>query len=283
MSRGALYLILGLLGSSASASFSIMTIYGVDDRREVADAPPGMRELGRSVAGKVPRAALRKAGADWVLESKRLGHKYCPDIRFAEQYTGPQCTGFLSAAGTLMTAGHCVKDAGDCSDFVWVFDYKLKATGDAGYLRLPGGDVYSCGRVVKRETLPFEGVDFAVLELDRPAAGRRPLELDMAGPVFPGQSLFVIGHPSGLPMKVADGGQVLDTLPASFTSDLDTFHGNSGSPVFDARTRKVLGIVSAGHGDYRHDGNRGCKVPIVCGPRGTCAPTTVSRVSNVSR
>lgn len=283
MSRGALYLVLGLLGSSASASFSIMTIYGVDDRREVADAPPGMRELGRSVAGKVPRTALRKAGADWLLESKRLGQKYCPDIRFAEQYTGPQCTGFLSAAGTLATAGHCIKDAGDCSDFVWVFDYRLKGTGDAGYLRLSGDNVYSCRRVVKRETLPFDGVDYAVLELDRPAAGRPPLELDMTGPVLPGQALFVIGHPSGLPMKVAEGGQALETGAYSFTSDLDVFHGNSGSPVFDARTRKVIGIVSSGPGDYRRDGDRECKVPIVCGPSDKCAPTTVSRVSNISR
>lgn len=273
----------GLLAAPACASFSVLTIYGADDRREVAEAPAEVQELGRSIAGKVPRASLRKTADGWLLESRRLGEKYCPDIRFAEQFTGPQCTGFLGAAGTLVTAGHCIRDAGDCADFVWVFDYRLKEAGDVGYRRLPEDNVYSCKRVVKRETLPFDGIDYAVLELDRPAAGRRPLESDMAGPVLPGQALFVIGHPSGLPMKVADEGQVLDALPASFTSDLDTFHGNSGSPVFDARTRKVLGIVSTGHGDYRRDGGRECKVPIVCRPGEHCSPTTVSRISNISR
>lgn len=278
-----LMIALGLLAAPAAASFSVMTIYGADDRQEVAEGPPEVQELGRSVAGKIPRAALRKTGDGWILESKRLGERYCPDIRFAEQYTGPQCTGFLGPDGTLVTAGHCVRDARDCSDFVWVFDFKLKRAGDTGYRRVPEENVYSCRRVVKRETLPFDGVDYAVLELDRPAAGRRPLELNMAGPVLPGQALFVIGHPSGLPMKVAEGGQALETGAYSFTSDLDVFHGNSGSPVFDARTRKVIGIVSSGHGDYRRDGDRECKVPIVCGPGGACAPTTVSRVSNISR
>ena len=273
----------GLLAAPASAAFAPMTIYGADDRREVMEAPRNIQELARSVAGKVPRASLRKTGDGWLLESKRLGEKYCPDIRFAEQYTGPQCTGFLSAAGTLVTAGHCVKDEGDCSGFVWVFDFQLTAAGDSGYLRIPAENAYSCKRVVARETRPFDGVDFAVLELDRPAAERRPLDLDMAGTPLPGRALFVIGHPSGLPMKAAEGGHVQQSGPYSFTADLDTFHGNSGSPVFDAMTGEVLGILSAGPGDYRRGGGRACKVPIVCRPGDKCAPTTVSRVSNIPR
>jgi len=46
--------------------------------------------------------------------------------------------------------------------------------------------------------------------------------------------------------------------PIFFDANLDTFGGNSGSPVFDARTNAVVGILVRGADDYREEG--GCDV-----------------------
>ena len=43
-------------------------------------------------------------------------------------------------------------------------------------------------------------------------------------------------------------------------ANLDTFSGNSGSPVFNKRTKRVEGILIAGETDYTFDMNQGCNV-----------------------
>jgi V8-like Glu-specific endopeptidase len=59
-----------------------------------------------------------------------------------------------------------------------------------------------------------------------------------------------MGHPSGLPMKYADGAKVFGNFDNYFSTNLDTFGGNSGSPVFNAKTNEVVGILVRGDIDY---------------------------------
>mgnify|MGYP002404305880 CR=1 FL=1 len=60
---------------------------------------------------------------------------------------------------------------------------------------------------------------------------------------------MVVGHPSGLPMKVAPG-RVQFVTPRLIMMDTDTFGGNSGSPVLNAETGEVEGIFFRGGLDY---------------------------------
>src|SRR3712207_7230060 len=69
---------------------------------------------------------------------------------------------------------------------------------------------------------------------------------------FPYTTLF---RSSGLPTKIADGARVVRANASFFEADLDTFGGNSGSPVFDARTNTVLGLLVRGATDYRARGS----------------------------
>ena len=63
--------------------------------------------------------------------------------------------------------------------------------------------------------------------------------------------MFVIGHPVGLPLKVAAGASVRDAGKIGyFVADLDTFGGNSGSPVFNTATKKIEGILVRGDTDF---------------------------------
>jgi len=59
-----------------------------------------------------------------------------------------------------------------------------------------------------------------------------------------GTEVYMIGHPSGLPQKVAVNASVRSLEGAAyFYTSLDAFQGNSGSPVFDRNTGEVIGIL----------------------------------------
>ncbi len=91
--------------------------------------------------------------------------------------------------------------------------------------------------------------------------------------------VFVLGHPSGLPTKFADGANVRDnSLAPSFLANLDTYGGNSGSPVFNAQTREVEGILARGEADFVI--RKKCRASLVC-PRSSneCAGEVVVRTA----
>jgi hypothetical protein len=133
---------------------------------------------------------------------------------------------------------------------------------------MPTGEVYTCGKIVKRFLAGDPGMnnpagqnlgpDFALIQLDRKVTGHKPLAINRTSSLKKGDGIFVIGHPVGLPLKVAGGATVRDFSKIGyFTSDLDTFGGNSGSPVFNARTNLIEGILVRGDEDFV-DSPAGC-------------------------
>lgn len=107
--------------------------------------------------------------------------------------------------------------------------------------------------------------DWVIVELERPLTGElaalRPPRL--ARTLDVGAPVYTLGFPSGLPLKLADGARILSIEGAGFRADLDTFTGNSGSPVFDARTHELLGIVvegQKGEGDFEASPSLRCYV-----------------------
>jgi V8-like Glu-specific endopeptidase len=78
-----------------------------------------------------------------------------------------------------------------------------------------------------------------------------------------------------LPLKVAENAFVRDNSNSSYmTCNLDTYGGNSGSPVFNSETHEVEGILVRGETDFEPSGN--CNVSLVC-------PTTGCRGEDVTR
>jgi hypothetical protein len=232
-------------------------VYGADDRVEPYEHPDArMRALAENViAMQVDAAALdeRDPRAVRVVAASTLGaaRELCEGERFAEQPEPGQCSGTLIGPRLLLTAGHCMSSPGDCSPSrPWVFGYRYVAPGVlAG---LTADDVYRCVRVVAlRETATL---DFAVIELDRPVVGRLPAPIatpdaDGGAPVRVGDPVTLIGHPNGIPMKIAGGGVVLWVNATSARATVDAFEGNSGSGVFDANARLVA-LLDSGADDY---------------------------------
>lgn len=129
--------------------------------------------------------------------------------------------------------------------------------------------VFECAELVAHGL--DDQVDFAVVRLDRPA-GRQAAPVARELTALPaGTPLTAQGFPLGLPLKLDAGGAVRDGGAApltAFVAELDVFAGSSGSGVFDATTRELVGIATAGERDLEHDAEAGCDRVRVCPQRG---------------
>ncbi len=205
----------------------------------------------------------------------------CEGTRFVNQPNPGMCSGFLIAPDLLVTAGHCVKIENFCSTFKWVFDFYVDKNTQTAGLDIKEENVYSCKKVVVGALSDFFGMDFGVVQLDRIVKDRKPLEVRSEGLVPSDAQLVVIGAPSGLPTKIAPGAVVrTNSEPFYFTTNLDTFAGNSGSAVFNAKTGVVEGILVRGEDDYELNPFRMCIQAKTCESTG-CRGEDVSRMTSI--
>ncbi|MDD2804896.1 MAG: serine protease [Elusimicrobiales bacterium] len=268
------------------ASAGAKSIYGDDNRLDYFEAAPAMRALADSVVSLWPSKQVKLENGEARLATIGFGEalKLCPGEKFAEQPIGAFCSGTLVGEDIVMTAGHCITDDKSCADARFVFGYNVDKEGGKANTAVPAKDVYSCKRIIKRDldkqpsgiigTGIFiagallgkqPGPDYALIQLDRKAEGRKPLPVNRGNDIKVGDRIFVIGHPVGLPVKVAGDASVRNTDPkAFFLTDLDTFGGNSGSAVFNARTNMIEGILVRGGTDFV-DSPAGCKVQLKSG------------------
>jgi V8-like Glu-specific endopeptidase len=249
-------------------------IYGVDNRVEADQFPDAeIREHALSVAGMVPKNRLvvdpnNPEVYNYPKIQARHAIGLCEDEPYARQVVLPVCTGFLVAPDVLLTAGHCFETAKDCEDFSWAFGY----THDID--RLPINDVYGCAEILEKKLSSSFGKieDYAVIRLDRAVTDREPLQVRTRGRARLGTDVVVVGHPMGLPLKASDGAQIarmnaqeLKRLFSSlfrrryyFSANLDTYAGNSGSPVFDSQSGVVEGLLIEGAEDFEIDEENRC-------------------------
>jgi hypothetical protein len=257
-------------------------IYGEDDRLDVIHShDDSMIEKSRSVAGMFKYSSLSIfAKNGFKIIGKTLQERgWCASERFADQLTAPSCTGFLIGENLLMTAGHCVSSKWDCLRFLWVFDYKISYEGQKDVI-VPRHSVYRCQSIIKTVNDSTTGLDYAIIKLSRKVTDRSPLDLRKDGKIDQDSPLVLIGHPKGLPLKIAGGAKVLtNTHPNFFTANTDSYGGNSGSPVFNSKTGNVEGILVRGELDYVTT-SEGCHISKVC-LEGECVGEDVTRITKV--
>ena len=269
---------------------STKVIYGDDDRVEVYQASAAEQKLAASTAAMVEASSVtlvanQGTGEEYYQlndESLADGMNVCEDERFASQPSAAMCSGFLVAPDLLVTAGHCVNSKFDCQGNVWVFDYNMdKETGKAK-TKVDPKNLYKCAEIVNYKYGWDTDNDYALIQLDRVVEGRDALEIRKEGAVQVGEKITVIGHPSGLPSKVAGGAAVRSIEPREyFVANLDTFGGNSGSAVFNATTNVVEGILVRGEKDYVYDDVRGCRVVNEC-ENDECRGEYVTKITEIN-
>lgn len=251
-------LALGFLILSNNTQAGVNVVYGKDNRKDIYQVKNKLfLELASSTAGRVSLKKLRKSSIPDFYEISSTSTleqelNLCTSESFAQQPVMTHCSGFLVSPDTIVTAGHCYKTSDSpekvCKSFAWVFGLHMNSSNHDPTRNIPQENVYRCKKVVAAELT--ESLDFAVIKLDRPVVGRNPLKYRTSGTVSTSQSLVVIGHPSGLPTKISDDGKVIRNEYNFFTTNLDTFLGNSGSAVFDANTGVIEGILTQGKTDY---------------------------------
>lgn len=252
-------------------------IYGEDDRVDYHSMPAGFRQAADSTVSLWQSESLEQdpGTGRYRLRTYSFGKSYrlCKTEKFWEQEAGANCSGALVGEDLVLTAGHCVQTQEQCAATKFVFGFAAVSADAPAPRSVPADDVYGCSSIIKRDWVTDEtgqtppGPDYALIKLDRKVSGRKPLAVDRTGGPKTGDPLFITGHPFGLPLKFAGNAKVIygvDPALAFFRTNLDTFGGNSGSPVFNAATGLIVGIHVRGEGDNVIPSyETGCSVLVV--------------------
>ncbi|HZI14810.1 MAG TPA: serine protease [Myxococcus sp.] len=247
-------------------------VYGTDDRMDVyahPDATLRARAQQATVALMEPSAmdTSNPNNVAFLSDTLREAFNLCSTERFLDDPTPAFCSGTLIDDDLVLTAGHCIENASDCSGTRFVF--KFYRTSATSLETVTTADIFSCQSIVARQlgTVNGRNLDFAVIRLDRPATPRfTPAPVRTAAAALAvGQNVTVIGSGSGIPFKIDAGGSVRDARSATldyFVASTDTFGGNSGSGVYEMASHTVAGILVRGENDYVANGS--CTVVNVC-------------------
>ena len=246
--------------------------YGQDSRTELFQHPDSkLKEMADSVAIFVHSSQVNISGDEATLEGYTLNQMsemgwlvrgtnapMCSGELFTSQPAPGFCTGFLVGEDTLVTAGHCLQKT-PCADTNVVFGFQMDSADSLASLTTK--HVFRCTKVIA-QVLPDQNnrfLDYAIIKLDRPT-GRAGLDYAIEDHLEAQNNVAVLGHPSGLPMKVASDAFVMSNNPSDpfFVTNLDTFGSNSGSPVINTDTYQVEGILVRGMTDYVFSDDQSC-------------------------
>ncbi len=274
-----LFAIVVIFSAPALAKTSARVIYGDDNRRDYFEVPEASwRDRADSTVALIRAAKLTVNGDLTAINTVGYGQSLglCTNEPFYAQETAAFCSGFLVTPDTIVTAGHCVRSQSSCESVKFVFGFKVLASV-VQPRSVPNEYVFSCKQLVYSVAEP-SGEDFAVIQARSSRFARSTAPFRAYGQPDEGSPLVVIGHPSGLPLKVADGGVVRKIKSGFMVTNLDTYAGNSGSAVFNGVTGQIEGILVRGEMDFVY--KDGCRQSNRC-DTGACRGEDVTLFERV--
>jgi len=278
MKRALIHVLFALLVLVASAVAHVAVrgenyhrvIYNGDTRQDTYQVSSSLQQLGSSAVVIVypdSSSLTRNLDGSYSLTSSNTAQNtwnLCPQEAFSQQQiiTGSSyCSGFLLSTNPpwIGTARHCAETASSTVGALVLFDFdQLDSTTTKSLY--PENDVYTVASIVTKGTGTDFDTDYAVLALDRVVVGRTPYTRVNSTPSV-GLPLILIGHPIGLPKKTDADGQLTAIGDGVIGAFVDSYGGNSGSPVFDD-AGNLIGILVAGAQDFVSPS--GCDISNTC-------------------
>ena len=190
-----------------------------------------------------------------AVECEGYRRPLCSTEKYYGQPNGAILSGVLVAEDIVATTNHYLPGDDDINRVFFVFDFRL--TKAQQQVIIPIENVFRGKCVIKRSV---GTVDFALIRLERKASANRVRKITSELGSLNGHSAYVLGHPCGLPLKYGGTAALRKTdKPEIFLADFDTYNGNSGSPIFDCVSHKVVGIVVRDKvKDFKPNGNNTC-------------------------
>jgi V8-like Glu-specific endopeptidase len=264
----------------AQANLNQRVIYGTDNRKDIFEVSDQNILLNSqsTVALVETKNLILLKNKSYKLKSTSYGKFYdlCPSEAFYAQETVAFCSGSLIGEDLILTAGHCVQSEYDCENTAFIFDYSYKVK-DSKPSSLNSENIFYCQKIIQSKH--SNQADFAIIRLDRKVLNRAPLKYRTMDKISDRSELYVIGHPAGIPTKITDSGVIRsNNQEAFFTTNLDTYGGNSGSAVFNSQTNMVEGILVRGENDFIKVG--GCYISNVCN-EDACRGEDVTRITEI--
>lgn len=189
----------------------------------------------------------------------------CPGEAFEDQPVVGIGTAFVAEARIMVTAAHCL--SGPVENYAVIFGFEMVNQVGAFEVLIPADNIYSLQKILSR----FDDQDMLIFEVDR-QINRPALEFSKDAIIPEKTSVYMIGHPSGLPQKVALNAAIKgNPHPQYFYTSLDAFQGNSGSPVFRRNNHEVVGVLVSGGTDFQWNGHCNsstiCRIPYCTGEK----------------
>ena len=133
-----------------------------------------------------------------------------------------------------------------------VFGYRALPDGHAAGVLRRHRHIYAVKEVASSDAHD-DWIALRLAERATIAGERAPLTIGAAP--LRGHAVYTLGHPRGMSMRYTATNERIALEPdLLFRAYLDAYPGSSGSPVFDARTHALVGIVKSStlsHGEVR--------------------------------
>ncbi len=250
-------------------SLSSYAVYETDNRLDYYQVQDEkIKELSKAVAYQIYFDELKgwTFNKYWqILTTPLSAGGVCGNEPFAKQHImRNDCSGILIGPKKLLIPGNCITEH-YCSNglFYFMFNYHNEDSGVLDNMRHKD-NFYKCEKVVKRIYDPNTAISYAVLELNKEVKGIKPVKLASQNLIDPKDELIAIGHPSGLPLKIADDAFTTDQNETHFLVSSDIGGSSKGTGIFNARTHELVGMLIYGTKNYEYSAEDNCKrAPIL--------------------
>jgi len=172
------------------------------------------------------------------------------------------CSGAYIGNSYILSAGHCVDEDPKSSVYYKnvyiVFGWRYQAD-NTPVIAFPENQVYTIKQIKIRKLssninsfndLLNKYEDYSLSILDRAPVDRQSLIVDRNPSINIGDKAFTIGYPLGMAVKIdkPEDSEIKLIGKNTFQTNIDAFGGNSGGPVFNSKTKKIIGILVTGFG-----------------------------------